>query len=198
MLPTSAGLENWDPSTYLMTAVPTFLALMGINASHELGHRISAALKDVKLGPTYFIPNLQLGSFGAVTPFASLLKSRVQMWDVAAAGPMAGMLASGAILLVGLSQSTPGVLPKELLVPVPAALFQGSLLLGSLTKAVLGSGVSLRGSEEVLVSPFVIAGWCGLITNALNLLPVGSLDGGRMIQVRYTHACVHERDYMGP
>ena len=73
------------------------------------------------------------------------------------------------------------LLLQELLVPVPTALFQGSLLLGSITRFALGPEALAKG--EVLISPLAIAGWCGLITNALNLLPVGSLDGGRMIQV---------------
>lgn len=80
--------------------------------------------RKVKLGPTFFIPNLQIGSFGAITPFASLLRNRKELWDVAAAGPLAGCLASVALLLLGLSQSHVGLLPKELLVPVPTQLFQ--------------------------------------------------------------------------
>ncbi len=80
--------------------------------------------RKVKLGPTFFIPNLQIGSFGAITPFASLLRNRQDLWDVAAAGPLAGGLASVSMLLLGLSQSSLGVLPKELLVPVPTQLFQ--------------------------------------------------------------------------
>lgn len=70
---------------------------------------------------------------------------------------------------------------QELLVPVPSAFFQGSLLLGSITRAALGAESLAR--ADVLLSPLAIAGWCGLITNAFNLLPVGSLDGGRMMQV---------------
>lgn len=72
---------------------------------------------------------------------------------------------------------------QELMVPVPTQLFQGSLLLGSITRLALGSDAMSR--PDVLISPLVIAGWCGLITNALNLLPVGSLDGGRMVQAAF-------------
>ena len=60
---------------------------------------------------------------------------------------------------------------------------QGSLLLSGVARAVLGES-ALRGST-VLVSPLVIAGWCGLITTALNTLPVGCLDGGRLLQAAY-------------
>ncbi|EFJ47832.1 hypothetical protein VOLCADRAFT_61017 [Volvox carteri f. nagariensis] len=178
------GLEDWDPTSYFITAVPIFVSLLGINFSHEIGHRIAAAVRNVKLGPSYFVPNLQLGSFGTITPFTSLLKDRTALWDVATAGPLASALASMAVMVLGLLQSSPGLLPKELLIPVPTALFQSSLLLGTVVKAVLGDQIT-AGTEEVLISPLVIAGWCGLVTTALNLLPVGSLDGGRMVQAAY-------------
>uniref|UniRef100_A0A383VG94 Peptidase M50 domain-containing protein n=1 Tax=Tetradesmus obliquus TaxID=3088 RepID=A0A383VG94_TETOB len=174
------GLANWDPSPYLASAFPVAISIIGVNFMHELGHRVAAAVRGVKLGPTYFIPNLQIGSFGGITPLLSLLKDRSQLWDVAAAGPIAGVSASIALLAIGLSQSHPGGLPQELLVPVPTQLFQGSLLLGSVTRLALGPEALAR--PDVMISPLVIAGWCGLITNALNLLPVGCLDGGRMVQ----------------
>ena len=65
---------------------------------------------------------------------------------------------------------------------MPALLFQGSLLLGGIAKAVLGPGATSGG--PTLIHPFLVSGWCGLVVTALNLLPVGSLDGGRMVQVR--------------
>lgn len=74
MLP--PGLDTWDPQPYIMSAVPIAASNVAINFSHELGHRLAAAVRNVKLGPTYFIPNLQLGSFGAITPITSLLKNR--------------------------------------------------------------------------------------------------------------------------
>ncbi len=74
MLP--PGLDTWDPEPYIMSALPIAASNVAINLSHELGHRLAAAVRNVKLGPTYFIPNLQLGSFGAITPITSLLKSR--------------------------------------------------------------------------------------------------------------------------
>lgn len=177
------GLESWDPMPYFATAAPIFSAVLGVNVTHEVGHRIAAAVKGVKLGPTFFVPNFQIGSFGAITPFTSMLKDRLQLWDVAAAGPLAGVLFSASLLVLGLAQSQGGNLPAEAMVPVPTQLFQGSLLLGSLARLVLGEA-ALHGAE-VPVSPLVIAGWCGLITQALQVLPVGSVDGGRMVQAAY-------------
>jgi hypothetical protein len=179
------GLSTWDPAPYLASAVPIAVSVVGVNFLHELGHRIAAFIRKVKLGPTYFVPNLQvrpggfvcpvptpgahaalitavtaylnkhagsnklaqpslshgglalpvlfvllfllscgfsfltcrlvpavqIGSFGGITPFASLLKNRGVMWDVAAAGPIAGIAASAALLAIGLGQSHQGGLP---------------------------------------------------------------------------------------
>ena len=66
--------------------------------------------------------------------------------------------------------------------PVPTQLFQGSLLLGSIANSVLGEE-AMRNSN-VLIHPILIGGWCGLVATALNSLPVGSLDGGKMFQVQ--------------
>lgn len=73
------------------------------------------------------------------------------------------------------------LLLQESLVPVPTQLFQGSLLLGSIANAVLGE--SAMSNSNVLIHPVLIGGWCGLVATALNSLPVGSLDGGKMTQV---------------
>ena len=194
------GLENWDPTSYIETALPVLSGLLAVQVAHEAGHRIAAAIKGVKLGPSFFVPYSQVGSFGAITPFTSMLKSRMQLWDVAAAGPLAGLMASTALLVIGLMQSSggdstaaattldPAALAAQAsaassLVAVPSGLFQGSLLLSGIVRAVLGES-ALRGST-VLVSPLVIAGWCGIITTALNTLPVGCLDGGRLVQAAY-------------
>ena len=132
------GLENWDPTSYIETALPVLSGLLAVQVAHEAGHRIAAAIKGVKLGPSFFVPYSQVGSFGAITPFTSVVKDRAQLWDVAAAGPLAGALASMALLAIGLMQSTGGdvaaVDPAAVvdasaavtsqLVAVPSGLFQ--------------------------------------------------------------------------
>ena len=67
---------------------------------------------------------------------------------------------------------------QESLLPVPQGLLDNSLLLGSLTHLVLGEAAN---SVSVNVHPFLIAGWCGMVSTALNCLPVGCLDGGRVM-----------------
>lgn len=54
------GLASWDPSPYLASAIPIAVSVVGVNFVHEVGHRIAALIRKVKLGPTYFVPNLQV------------------------------------------------------------------------------------------------------------------------------------------
>ncbi|DBA95954.1 TPA: hypothetical protein ACH3X1_001475 [Trebouxia sp. C0004] len=137
----------------------------------------------IKLGPSLFIPNSQIGTFGAVTQFKSLVRNNTDMFDVSFAGPAAAAATSLVLFVVGLAWSAGGDIPKETLVPVPTQLFQGSLLLGSIANTVLGE--SAMRNANVLIHPLLIGGWCGLVATALNSLPVGSLDGGKMTQAAY-------------
>lgn len=61
------GLATWDPAPYLASAVPIAASVVGVNFIHEVGHRIAAFIRKVKLGPTYFVPNLQVRA-AAVVP----------------------------------------------------------------------------------------------------------------------------------
>lgn len=63
---------------------------------------------------------------------------------------------------------------------MPGALLNGSFLLGSISRLVLGTAAD---ATTVNVHPFLIAGWCGIVSSALNCLPVGCLDGGRVMMV---------------
>lgn len=68
----------------------------------------------VKLGPSFFIPNGQLGSFGAVTPFRSMVRTRRDLFDVAAAGPVSAGVASAVLFGVGLLLTSS---PDQVLLP---------------------------------------------------------------------------------
>lgn len=54
------GMASWDPAPYLASAIPIAVSVVGVNFVHEIGHRIAAFIRKVKLGPTYFVPNLQV------------------------------------------------------------------------------------------------------------------------------------------
>lgn len=177
------GLNDVEILDYVSSALPIAFGSLFIGGTHELGHRIAASIRKIKLGPSFFLPNGQLGSFGAVTQIKSLVRSRSDLWDVAFSGPLAGALASFALFFGGLYLSTSGQTQPTDLIPVPTQLFQGSLLLGGFARVALGA--QAMSSASVGIHPLVIAGWCGLVTTALNLLPVGCLDGGRMMQAAF-------------
>ncbi|XP_028064820.1 probable zinc metalloprotease EGY1, chloroplastic isoform X4 [Camellia sinensis] len=148
-------------------------------ASQEVGHFLAAFPKKVKLSIPFFIPNITLGSFGAITQFKSILPDRKTKVDISLAGPFTGATLSFSMFAVGLLLSSNPNAAGDL-VQVPSMLFQGSLLLGLISRATLG--YAAMHTATVWVHPLVIAGWCGLTTSAFNMLPVGCLDGGRAIQ----------------
>ena len=150
---------------------------MAILITHEVGHWLMAQRRDVKLSWPFLIPTWEIGSFGALTRIESVLPNRSVLFDVALAGPAAGGLLSFGLLIVGFVLSHPG---SEFQLPV--AFFQGSALVGTLAKIILGAALT---EPLVDVHPFVLIGWLGLIITALNLLPAGQLDGGRIVQAIY-------------
>ncbi|KAH0469214.1 hypothetical protein IEQ34_002446 [Dendrobium chrysotoxum] len=145
----------------------------------EIGHFAVAFSKKVKLGIPFFIPNITLGSFGAITQFKSILPDRRTKVDISLAGPLAGAALSFSMFCVGLLLSSNPAAAGDL-VEVPSMLFQGSLLLGLISRATLGH--TAMHAATVSIHPLVIGGWCGLTTTAFNMLPVGCLDGGRAVQ----------------
>ncbi|XP_065853105.1 probable zinc metalloprotease EGY1, chloroplastic [Euphorbia lathyris] len=164
---------------FVDSALPLAYGILGILLFHEVGHFLVAIPKKVKLSIPFFIPNITLGSFGAVTQFKSILPDRATKVDISLAGPFAGAALSVSMFAVGLLLSSNPTMSGEL-VQVPSMLFQGSLLLGLISRATLG--FAAMHAATVPIHPLVIAGWCGLTTTALNLLPVGCLDGGRAVQ----------------
>ena len=172
------GLENFDSVAYVEAALPVSIGVMAASVGHEIGHQIAASMRKIKLGIPFLIPNSQLGTFGTLTQIKSTPETRSDLFDVAAAGPVAGSMVALNLFVYGLTLSMGGDNPD--LIPIPETLFNTSLLLGSISQLFLHAG-----AKGVLVHPYFIAGWCALTTQALNLLPVGSIDGGRMAQTAF-------------
>ncbi|CAI5473708.1 unnamed protein product [Closterium sp. Yama58-4] len=175
---------------FVRNALPIAYGVFGVQVFHEVAHWLTAAQKRVRLGIPYLIPNITIGSFGAITQIKSPCPDRTALFDIAMAGPLAGAALSLAMFAAGLALSLPpsgplAALPglQDSLVQVPSQLFQGSLLLGALCRAVLG--YHLMHVQAITIHPLVIVGWCGLTTSALNLLPAGRIDGGRATQAAF-------------
>jgi membrane-associated protease RseP (regulator of RpoE activity) len=157
--------------------LPIAAGIWAVLAAHEIAHRVMAQRYQVRLSPPFFIPTWQIGSFGSLMRFESILPNRSVLFDVAFAGPAIGGLVALGLLVAGLLLSHPGSLFQ-----IPAEFFQGSILVGTLARVVLGTGVQ---QPLVDVHPLVIIGWLGLVITALNLMPAGQLDGGRIVQSIY-------------
>ncbi|MCG6136807.1 MAG: site-2 protease family protein [Nostoc sp. LLA-1] len=179
-LETAGLLLNFDlfanPEKFT-AALPIGAGIFTILAAHEIGHWVLARRHQVRLSWPFFLPAVQIGSFGAITRFESLLPNRKVLFDIALAGPAAGGIVSVLMLITGLLLSHPGSLFQ-----LPNQFFQGSILVGSLARVVLGSALQ---SPVVSVHPLVVIGWLGLVITALNLMPAGQLDGGRIVQAIY-------------
>ena len=166
--------SNWNR---YQEAIPLSLGLWSVLIAHELGHFLAAKRHGVRLSLPYFLPTWQIGSFGAITRFESLLPSRTVLCDIALAGPALGGLISLLLLVVGMILSHPGSIFQ-----LPTEFFQASVLVGSLAKVIFGSALQ---ETIVDVHPLVVVGWLGLVITALNLMPAGQLDGGRIVQSIY-------------
>ena len=158
-------------------ALPLSTGLWAILATHEIGHQIMAKRYNIRLSIPFFLPSLQVGALGAITRFESLIPSRQALFDVSFAGVAAGGVISLLMLMAGLILSHPG---SEF--QIPTGFFQGSILVGTLAKVVLGDSLQ---NSLVDVHPLTVVGWLGLVITALNLMPAGQLDGGRIIQAIY-------------
>jgi membrane-associated protease RseP (regulator of RpoE activity) len=171
------GFDFFTHVERLREVLPIASGIWLILGAHELGHRLMARRYQIRLSLPFFIPSWQISSFGAITRFESLLPNRTVMFDIAIAGPAMGGIVSLLMLVAGLLLSHAGSLFQ-----IPSQFFQGSILVGSLARALLGTDLH---NSIVDVHPLVIIGWLGLVITALNLMPAGQLDGGRIIHAIY-------------
>ncbi|MGF1519658.1 MAG: site-2 protease family protein [Nodosilinea sp.] len=171
------GFDLLEDFSRWRAALPFLVALLVILIAHEAGHWVAARRYGVRLSPPFFIPAWQIGAFGSLTRFESLLPNRSVLFDIALAGPAAGGIVSLAMLVGGLLLSHPGSAFQ-----IPSGFFQGSVLIGALARVTLGDVLQ---APLVDIHPLTIMGWLGLVITALNLMPAGQLDGGRMVQGVY-------------
>lgn len=160
--------------------LPYAIGLLSILGVHELGHYFTARRHGIRVTPPYFIPvPFALGTFGAFIQMKSPPEHRRALFDVAVAGPLAGLAIAIPALLIGLQSST--VLAAGSADPamhIGGTSVGSSFLFALLAKIALGE--ELTQGHLLRLSPLAFAGWLGLLLTALNLLPVGQLDGGHI------------------
>jgi len=169
----------------LWKGLPYALGLITILGIHELGHYLTAKFYKIPSTLPYFIPvPFFLGTFGAFIQINGPMPNRKALFDVSIAGPIAGFIATLPILLWGLAHSH--IVPlneKAGLFDLNALNPKCSTLLALLSKLALGSELTLKSSLDL--HPVAVAGFLGLVVTALNLMPVGQLDGGHIVHAMF-------------
>lgn len=174
-----AGLQNETeapPLSEIWRGWPYALSLILILGTHELGHYFAARYHKVNVTLPYFIP-MPFSGFGTLGAFIQLrapMRNRKVLFDVGAAGPLAGLIVAIPILIIGLATSKVESLPDE-----PYVL-EGDSLIYTGAKALIFGEFLPNGEEDVFINQLAKAGWTGLFVTALNLIPLGQLDGGHV------------------
>jgi len=168
------GLDMFRQPFHFWAGLSFSVPLLLILGVHELGHYFVARRRGVDASLPYFIPvPFGLGTFGAIIRIRSAFPDRRAAFDVGIAGPLAGLAVALPALIFGLQTSE--------LVPASAGIgtqVTSSLLLGWIA-SWLATG-DLTAADAIVFSPLAFAGWLGLLVTALNLLPIGQLDGGHI------------------
>lgn len=162
----------------LWRGIPYAAAILAILVPHEMGHYLMMRRHKVVATLPYFIPAPLIspfGTFGAAIQLRESLRNRKTLLDVGASGPIAGFVIAVPILLIGLATVTT--------VPMDGTIgfVEGNSILYALGKFITQGQWLPNGETDILVNQLSWAGWTGLFVTALNLLPIGQLDGGHIM-----------------
>lgn len=158
------------------------LPLMLILTVHEFGHYYFARKHGMEASLPFFIPvppflGLNIGTFGAFISMREPMPSRKALFDIGAAGPIAGFLVALPVLVAGLA-----LMAVNPVLVDPSG--DGSITIGTpLLYDLLALPFDLP--ENALTHPTAFAGWVGLFVTAINLLPAGQLDGGHIASAMF-------------
>lgn len=168
----TVGLRS--PGLFL-SGLPFSLTLLTILMAHELGHYLACVYYEVDATLPFFLPAPTpfTGTLGAFIRIRSAIYSKRILFDIGVAGPLAGFLFLIPALGVGLAFSK----------VIPGINHQGSIQLGTpalewLLQRAIFPGVP---AADIYLHPVARAAWVGMFATALNLLPVGQLDGGHVV-----------------
>jgi len=144
---------------------------------HEFGHYLQALRYRVPASLPYFIPmpGSPLGTMGAVIAMRGNMGSRKALFDIGISGPLAGLVPALACSIIGLQWSTVVDLTN---VQARGMEFGEPLLFTFLIHSFFGP---VPEHSTVVLHPLGFAGWVGIFVTALNLFPIGQLDGGHVL-----------------
>jgi hypothetical protein len=167
----------WHHPAVLLTGIPFAITLLTILLAHELGHYFACRHHHINATYPFFIPAPNLiGTFGAFILIRSPIRSVRALFDVGASGPLVGFL-------FALPPLAYGVLHARVIVGLSSdanadVIFGVPLILKLMTAIVQPNAHA----SDLLLHPVGRAAWAGLLATALNLLPVGQLDGGHIVR----------------
>lgn len=173
--------------------LPYSLSILAILAAHEFGHYFAARYHGVNTTLPYFIPIPHFlfnpfGTMGAVIRIRSPLLRNKVLFDVGIAGPLAGLVVTAGVFIYGLATLPPvdflyTIHPEYRLlpaVPTDGFSFGNSLIFRAIGEMGIGGGF-FPPMNEIYHYPYLCAAWFGLFVTAINLMPVGQLDGGHIL-----------------
>jgi len=198
---TFAGVQwlNLDPLelTNLGFGFTYALLLTTMLAAHEFGHYFAARTHGVSVTLPFFLPFPSLSVFALLNPFGTLgavirlrsaIPSRKVLFDIGAAGPISGFIVSLGILIYGFTtlpsiEYLYGIHPEYArldTIPEGGWLFGKNLILVAVSSIFSPAGAFIPPMNEIYHYPFLCVGWFGMLVTAINLIPVGQLDGGHI------------------
>jgi len=166
-------------TTYLAGGKLYALSLFLILGAHEFGHYFAGVKNGVRTTLPLFIPAppglFLLGTFGAMIVIKDPIPNRRVLMEIGVAGPIAGFIVAVPTLIIGLFFS-------EIVPPTGQGGFSfgSSIIMIVLSKAILGV-TPLSIDFNIQLHPIALAGWVGLFVTAINLFPIGQLDGGHIL-----------------
>ncbi len=166
-------------TTYLSGGKLYALSLFLILGAHEFGHYFAGVKNGVKTTLPLFIPAppglFLFGTFGAMIAIKDPIPNRRVLMEIGAAGPVAGFIVAVPTLIIGLYLS-------DIVEPLGEGGFSfgSSIIMILLSKLILGV-TPLSADFNIQLHPVAFAGWVGLFVTAINLFPIGQLDGGHII-----------------
>jgi len=180
----AAFLTDFAPATTLPMPVPALVlrgfwysgTILLILGAHEMGHYFACRYYDVDASLPFFIPVpvLQTGTMGAFIRIREPIPQKHMLFDIGIAGPIAGFLVAVPALFLGLALSRVVPMPAD----TPGIMELGEPLLFKFA-AWLIWGQTMQG-YTINMHPMAFAAWFGMLATALNLFPIGQLDGGHI------------------
>ncbi len=163
-------------STIVVGGVWYCISIMTILLAHEMAHFFVSRYYHVQSSLPFFIPFPNLfGTLGAIILMRGRIASRKALFDIGATGPLVGFCLTIPAIIIGLKLSE--LVQVGQLSGVSLRL-GNSLLFSFLERIIFGR---VPEGTEIVLHPLAFAGWVGLFVTALNLMPIGQLDGGHVV-----------------